>query len=79
MRLTLKVARLSAKLRVPESAIGKLVTTRPSNIRYLDGDDLSALGASVGNPFHYQRPEKSSGAVEEQQRGCSQDELARSN
>jgi hypothetical protein len=71
MRLTLKVARLSAKLGVPESAIGKLVTTRPSNITYLDGDDLSALGTSVGNPFHYQRPENASGAAEEQQQGCS--------
>jgi hypothetical protein len=70
MRLTLKLARLSAKLGVPESAIGKLVTTRPSNITYLDGGDLSALDTSVGNPFHYQSPEKSSGA-EEQQQGCS--------
>src|SRR5216684_8224418 len=71
MRLTLKVARLSAKLGAPQSAIAKLVTTRPSNITYLDGDDLSALGTSVGNPFHYQRPEKASGAAEEQQQGCS--------
>jgi hypothetical protein len=70
MRLTLKLARLSAKLGAPESAIGKLVTTRPSNITYLDGGDLSALDTSVGNPFHYQRPEKSSGAADEQQ-GCS--------
>jgi hypothetical protein len=70
MRLILKLARLSAKLGVPESAIGKLVTTRPSNITYLDGGDLSALDTSVGNPFHYQSPEKSSGA-EEQQQGCS--------
>jgi hypothetical protein len=71
MRLTLKIARLSAKLGAPESAIGKMVTTRPSNITYLDGGDLSALDASVGNPFHYQRPAKSSGAAEEQQPSCS--------
>ena len=71
MRLTLKLARLSAKLGVPKSAIGKLVTTRPSNITYLDAADLSGLDTSVGNPFHYQRPEKSSGAPEEQQQGCS--------
>jgi len=71
MRLTLRLARLSAKLGAPQSAIGKFVTTRPSNITYLDGGDLSALDTSVGNPFHYQRPEKSSGAADEQQQGCS--------
>jgi hypothetical protein len=71
MRLTLKLARLSAKLGVPNSAIGKMVTIRPSNITYLDAADLSGLDTSVGNPFHYQRPEKSSGAPEEQQQGCS--------
>ena len=72
MRLTLKLARLSVKLGVPESAIGKLVTTRPANITYLDAGDLSALGTSVGNPFRYQRPEKPSGAAEEQQQSCSE-------
>jgi hypothetical protein len=71
MRLTLKLARLSAKLGVPKSAIGKLVTTRPSNITYLGAADLSGLDTSVGNPFHYQRPEKSSGAAEQQQQSCS--------
>jgi hypothetical protein len=71
MRLTLKLARLSAKLGVPKCAIGKLVTTRPSNMTYLDAADLSGLDTSVGNPFHYQRPEKSSGAVGEQQQSCS--------
>jgi hypothetical protein len=71
MRLTLKLARLSAKLGVPKSAIGKLVTTRPANITYLDAADLSGLDTSVGNPFHYQRPEKSIGAAEEQQQSCS--------
>ena len=53
MRLTLKVARLSVKLGVPESAIGKMVSTRPSNITYLDDGDLSGLETSVENPFHY--------------------------
>ena len=76
MRLTLEVARSSAKLGTPESVIGKLVTTRPSNISYLDGHDLSGLDTLVGNPFHYQRPEKSSGAAEGQQQGC-QDDLTR--
>ena len=71
MRLTLKLARLSAKLGVPKSAIGKLVTTPPSNITYLDAADLSGLDISVGNPFHYQRPEKASGAAVEQQQSCS--------
>ena len=71
MRLTLKVARLSVKLGVPESAIGKMVSTRPSNITYLDDGDLSALGTSVENPFHYERPEKSNGEAQEQQQSCS--------
>jgi hypothetical protein len=71
MRLTLKLARLWAKLGVPEAAIGKLVTTRPSNITYLDAADLSGFDTSVGNPYHYQRPEKSGTAAEEQQQGCS--------
>jgi hypothetical protein len=71
MRLTLKLARLSAKLGVPNSAIGKMVTTRPSNITWLEAADLSGLHISTGNPFQYQRPEKSSGAPEEQQQGCS--------
>jgi hypothetical protein len=71
MRLTIKLARLSAKLGVPESAIGKLVATRPSNITYLDGDDLSALDTSVGNPFHYEGHKKSSEEAQEQQQSCS--------
>jgi hypothetical protein len=71
MRLTLSFARLLAKQGVPKAAIGKLVTTRPSNIIYLDAEDISGLDTLVGNPFHYQRPEKSSGAPDEQQQGCS--------
>lgn len=76
MRLTLELARISAKLGALESAIGKLVTTRPSNISYLDGPDLSGLDASIGDPFRYQHPDNSSGAAEGQQQGC-QDEIAR--
>jgi hypothetical protein len=71
MRLTLSFARLLAKQGVPKSAIRKLVTTRPSNITYLDATDLSALYTSAGNPFHYQTPDKSSGKAEEQQQSCS--------
>jgi hypothetical protein len=51
MRLTLRLARILAKRGVPESAIGKMVTTRPSDITYLDAADLLALDGSVGNPF----------------------------
>ena len=76
MRLTLEVARFSAKLGVPEFVIGKLVTTCPSKVRYLDWHDLSGLDTLVGSPFHYRRPQKSSGAAEEQQQGC-QDEHTR--
>jgi hypothetical protein len=72
MRSTLKFARLLAKLGVPKSAIDKMVTTRPSNMTYLDATELSALDASVGNPFRYQPPAKPSGAAEEQQHSCSE-------
>jgi hypothetical protein len=71
MRLTLKLARLLAKLGVPNSTIGKMVITRPSTITWLDAADLSGLRASAGNPFHYDRPEKSSRTPKQQQRGCS--------
>jgi hypothetical protein len=71
MRLTLKLARLSEKLGAPKSAIGKMVTTRPSNITYLDEADLLALDTTVGNPFLYPRPGKSSGEAQQQQQNCS--------
>jgi hypothetical protein len=49
--MTMKLARLWAKRGVPNSAIGKMVITRPDEISYLDQGDLSALDASIGNPF----------------------------
>jgi hypothetical protein len=70
MLLTVKLARLSAKLGVPSSAIGKMVTTRPAKIAYLDQNDLSALDASVGDPFKYQ-PEMLSEPGQQQQKSCS--------
>jgi hypothetical protein len=76
MRLTLKVARLSAKMGTPISVIGKFVTTSPAKISYLDANDLSALDISEENPFHYPRLEKSSGIIEGYQEGC-RDELIR--
>jgi hypothetical protein len=51
--LTIKLARLWAERGIPNSAIGKMVTTRPATITYLDKADLSALDASEGNPFGY--------------------------
>jgi hypothetical protein len=72
MRLTLKLARLSEKLGAPKSAIGKMVTTPPSNITYLDGADLMALDTKVGNPYHYPRSGKSSGEAQQQQQNCSE-------
>jgi hypothetical protein len=70
MRLTHKFARLLAQQGVPKTAIRKMVTTRASDITYLDARELSALDTSVGNPFHYQSPDKSSGKAEEQQQSC---------
>jgi hypothetical protein len=72
MLLTVKLARLSAKLGVPNATIGKMVITRPRTISYLDRADLSALDASAGNPFHYR--EKSSEAGRQLQQGCSSGE-----
>jgi hypothetical protein len=71
MRLTHKFARLLAQQGVPKSAIRKMVTTRASDITYLDARELSALDTTVGNPFHYQSPDKVSGKAEEQQQSCS--------
>ena len=68
--LTVKLARLSAKLGVPNAAIGKMVTTRPRRISYLDQADLSALDASAGNPFDYKR-EKSGDSGQQLQQSCS--------
>ena len=68
--LTIKRARLWAERGIPSSAIGKMVATRPETITYLDRADLSALGASEGDPFAYQA-EKSSNAGQAQQPGCA--------
>jgi hypothetical protein len=74
MLLTVKLARLSAKLGVPNAAIGKMVITRPKAISYLDQADLSALDASAGNPFHY--PEKSNETGRQLQQSCSSEEAS---
>lgn len=49
--LTIKMARLWSEHGVPNSAIGKMVTTRPETITYLDRADLSSADATEGNPF----------------------------
>jgi hypothetical protein len=72
MLLTVKLARLSAKLGVPNAAIGKMVITRPRTISYLDQADLSALDASPGNPFHYR--EKPNETGQQLQQACSTEE-----
>jgi hypothetical protein len=68
--LTIKLARLWAERGVPDSAIGKMVTTRPEAITYLDRTDLSGLDASTGNPFAY-KAEKSSEVGQAQQQSCA--------
>jgi hypothetical protein len=47
-----------------------MVATRPETITYLDRADLSALGASEGDPFAY-KAEKSSNPGQAQQLGCA--------
>ena len=68
--LTIKLARLWAEQGIPNSAIGKMVATRPETITYLDRADLSGLGASEGNPFTYHRAKKAS-AEEGRQQACA--------
>jgi hypothetical protein len=51
IRDTVSFARLSAKLGIPSSAIGKMVTTPPGKITFLDQADLSALKVIVRDPF----------------------------
>ena len=67
--LTIKLARLWAEQGIPNSAIGKMVTTRPETITYLDRADLSALDASGGDPFAY-KGNKSSEAGQPQHQSC---------
>lgn len=55
--LTLKLARFWAKTGVPNSVIGKMVTTRPQAITYLNDTDLSDLHASAGDPFGHETKE----------------------
>jgi hypothetical protein len=71
MRLTLTLARKAAKLGASESAIGKMVTTRPSSITYLDEAELAALAAMVGSPFHYRPPVRTSVDIPEGGQICS--------
>lgn len=50
-RDTIHFARVSAKLGIPSSTIGKMVATPPGKITILDQSDLSALKVIVRNPF----------------------------
>jgi hypothetical protein len=50
-RDTVQLARLSAKLGIPPSTIGKMVATPPRKISYLDRDELLALKVIVRDPF----------------------------
>jgi hypothetical protein len=68
--LTIKLARLWAEQGISNSVIGKMVTTRPETITYLDRADLSGLDASTGNPFAY-KDEKSSEAGQASQQSCA--------
>jgi len=49
--ITMELARLWAKRGIPNSAISKMLTTRPDAIAYLDRTDLADLDAATGNPF----------------------------
>jgi hypothetical protein len=51
LRDTIYFARLSAKLGIPSSITGKMVTTPPGKITFLDQSDLSALKVIVRDPF----------------------------
>jgi hypothetical protein len=51
LRDTIHFARLSAKLRIPSAIIGKMVTTPPGKITFLDQTDLSELKVIGRDPF----------------------------
>lgn len=51
IRDTIWFARLFAKFGIPSSTIGKMVTTPPSKITFLDQTDLSALKIIFRDPF----------------------------
>jgi hypothetical protein len=51
VRDTIYFARLSAKLGIPSSTIGKMVATPPGKITYLDQADLLASKVTMHEPF----------------------------
>ncbi|KWV60455.1 hypothetical protein AS156_29175 [Bradyrhizobium macuxiense] len=51
IRDTIRLARLSAKLGIPLSTIGKMVATPPRKISYLNKEELAALKVIARNPF----------------------------
>ncbi len=51
LRDTIKLARLSAKLGVPPSVIGKMVMTPPGRMAYLNREELASLKVVERNPF----------------------------
>jgi hypothetical protein len=68
LRDTVQLARLSAKLGIPASTIGKMVITPPRKISYLDRDELLALKVIVRDPFVRIADDKS------QPRNCNPDD-----
>ena len=48
---TIRLARLSAKLGIPASTIGKMVVTPAGKISFLNKEELAALKVIVRNPF----------------------------
>jgi hypothetical protein len=50
-RITLQMSRLLVGLGVPHSIIGKIVTTPPAKITFLDNRDLAGLNVHRTNPF----------------------------
>ncbi|WP_426526283.1 hypothetical protein [Bradyrhizobium sp. McL0615] len=68
LRDTVRLARVSAKLGIPPSTIGKMVATPPRKISYLDRDELLALKVIVRDPFVRVAADKS------QPKGCNPDD-----
>ncbi|MCA1453173.1 hypothetical protein I6F35_08055 [Bradyrhizobium sp. BRP22] len=60
IRDTIYLARLSAKLGIPLSTIGRMVATPAGKISFLSEGDLSALKVVVRDPFEDRVGEKSS-------------------
>lgn len=51
VRLTVQLSRLLARFGVPHAVLGKMITTLPRDITFLDQRDLAAMNVQRRNPY----------------------------